>query len=233
MWSGPRNLSTAMMYSFAQHSDTEVIDEPLYAAYLKDTGLQHPFADEIISGGETNVPTIVKTLSEHACSSKIQYQKHITKHLLDEYPNEWLAKVNNVFLIRHPARVICSYHIKDEDPDVSDIGIEDQWNIYLQTLELGQTPLVVDSADILVNPAHELQRICNHVGIQFEPNRLHWPPGPKSYDGIWAPHWYESVWKSEGFGNPQGPIPEVPEHLKELLAVSLPIYERLREKSRL
>ena len=229
MWSGPRNLSTAMMYSFAQRQDTEVIDEPLYAAYLKDTGIKHPYSDTIISQGSTDVNDVIKGLTRGHIDADVQYQKHITKHLLPNYPKDWLANVQNVFLIRHPARVICSYHIKDEDPEMSDIGILDQWQIYQRVISLGQRPLVVDSAAILENPDYQLGRICSFLGLGFDEKMLSWPAGPKPYDGVWAPHWYESVWRSEGFGNAPGELPEVPKHLQGLLAEALPYYNKLKQ----
>ena len=228
MWSGPRNLSTAMMYSFAQHSGCEVIDEPFYPAYLHDTGLDHPYAKEIIANGPISAEAVCEALSTGIVNSPVQYQKHITKHLLADYPRDWLALVCNIFLIRHPARVICSYHIKDEDPEISDIGILDQWQIYQRVIELGQTPIVVDSYDILRNPERELRRICAFAGIEFQTSMLSWPAGPKQYDGIWAPHWYHSVWQSEGFAQPPGELPQVPEHLNALLQESMPYYERLK-----
>lgn len=228
MWSGPRNLSTAMMYSFAQHSDCEVVDEPFYAAYLNDTGLEHPYFKEIIEQGPVEPEVVCDAMSTAELGSTVHYQKHITKHLLSSYPRDWLALVSNVFLIRHPARVICSYHIKDEDPEMSDIGILDQWQIYQKVIELGQTPMVVDSYDILCNPEEELRHICEFVGIDFQQGMLSWEAGPKEYDGIWAPHWYHSVWQSEGFGEPPGELPEVPSHLQELLEESMPYYDRLK-----
>lgn len=229
MWSGPRNLSTAMMYSFAQRSDTEVIDEPLYAAYLNDTGIEHPYREDIIKCGQTDIEQQITELSKGDCQSPVQYQKHITKHLLAEYPKQWLAKVNNVFLLRHPARVICSYHIKDEDPEMSDIGIEDQWHIYQKVVNLGQQPFIVDSADILQDPLGQLTRLCSFLNLDFQESMLSWPVGPKSYDGIWAPHWYESVWRSNGFGKPPGELPKVPTHLNGLLEQAMPYYEQLQQ----
>ena len=228
MWSGPRNLSTAMMYSFAQRHDTKVIDEPFYAAYLKDTGIKHPYADTIINQGPTDINDVIKDLTRSHIDADVHYQKHITKHLLPNYPKDWLANVQNVFLIRHPARVICSYHIKDEDPDLSDIGILDQWQIYQKVIDLGQHPLVVDSADILEKPDYQLSRICSFLGIAFDNNMLSWPAGPKPYDGVWAPHWYESVWRSEGFGKAPGALPEVPKHLQGLLEEAMPYYDKLK-----
>ncbi len=229
MWSGPRNLSTAMMYSFAQRDDTEVIDEPLYAAYLKDTQLKHPFAKQIVEQGNTDIDQVIDQLTRVNSAATVQYQKHISKHLLSEYPVDWLGLVTNVFLIRHPARVICSYHAKDEDPDLSDIGIADQWQIYQTVLAMGQQPLIIDSAQILANPKRELSHLCTHLGIDFQESMLSWTKGAKPYDGIWAPHWYESVWRSEGFGQPAGKIPDVPAHLRPLLDEAMPYFERFSE----
>ena len=199
MWSGPRNLSTAMMYSFAQRSDCTVVDEPYYAAYLKDTGIQHPFFQEVIASGVTNSDQVAADCSVQPESGWV-YQKHITKHLLQNYATDWLANVCNVFLIRHPALVINSYHKKDENPEMSDIGVADQWRIYELACATGQNPVVVDSADILANPEIMLDKLCQAIGIDFQPAMLSWPKGPKDYDGPWASHWYHSVWESTGFG---------------------------------
>jgi hypothetical protein len=228
MWSGPRNLSTAMMYSFAQRNDCQVIDEPLYAAYLDDTGLQHAMAEEVIAHGETDAQKVIDAICHAEIDQPLQYQKHITKHLLPEYGMDWLADLTNVFLIRHPARVICSYHLKDENPGLSDIGVQEQWQIYERAKQLGQNPIVIDSADILANPEASLKGLCASLGIKFQAAMLHWPAGPKSYDGIWAPHWYQSVWKSEGFASTPGPLPAVAPELQPLLEQAMPYYDRLR-----
>ena len=227
MWSGPRNLSTAMMYSFAQRSDCTVVDEPYYAAYLKDTGIEHPFYQEIIATGTTDANLVAKACQNHS-TNKWVYQKHITKHLLEDYATNWLADVINVFLIRHPARVIKSYHAKDENPEMSDIGIADQWRIYEMACQLGQTPVVIDSADILGNPELMLEKLCHAIGIDFQSAMLTWPEGPKAYDGPWASHWYHSVWQSTGFAKPPGDVPEVEPFLADLLEEAMPYYERMQ-----
>jgi hypothetical protein len=229
MWSGPRNLSTAMMYAFAARGDCAVWDEPFYAAYLSRTGIHHPMRDEIIAAHDPD-PTSVAT----ACTGdipdgkSIHYQKHMTLHMIPEFDRGFMRALTNVFLIRHPARVVASYSQKREAPTLADIGFVQQAELFDQVAGwMGRPPLVIDSADIRANPRESLTKLCAALGIPFTENMLHWPAGPKPYDGVWAPHWYNAVHASTGFGDAEGPLPTLPADYAPLVEQALPHYQRL------
>lgn len=231
MWSGPRNLSTAMMYSFAARGDCAVWDEPFYAAYLSATGIDHPMKAEVIAAGETD-PARVASL----CLGKIPqeqtlfYQKHMTLHMIPAFDRGFMRGLTNVFLIRHPARVIASYTKKREQPELADIGFVQQAELFDQVSDwLGKTPPVVDSADIRAEPQKALEGLCSALGIEFRQSMLNWPVGPKSYDGVWAPHWYNAVHASRGFDEPEGDLPKLAGDAARLLDLALPYYERLAQ----
>jgi hypothetical protein len=229
MWSGPRNLSTAMMYSFAQRSDTRVVDEPFYAAYLSKTGIQHAMYQEIIDDGETNPSNVISRCTELLTDNKpILYQKHMTKHMIEGIDRSWIDQVTNVFLIRDPRRVIASYHAKQEQPDLSDIGVKEQVELFDRVCQkTGNTPTVIDSADILLQPKEMLLKLCQAIGIEFQASMLEWQAGPKSYDGIWAPHWYKSVWQSTGFSGSVRKPPDLPKELRKLADKAEQYYQEL------
>jgi len=230
MWSGPRNLSTAMMYSFAQRSDTSVVDEPFYAAYLATTDIQHAMYQEIIDAGQTDATKVADyCVGTNPQQKPVFYQKQMTKHMIPSFNREWIYQVCNVFLIRDPARVIASYHAKHEDPELADIGVKEQLALFeMISQKSGSAPTVIDSADILENPELMLTALCKAIGIEFQPNMLNWTAGPKDYDGVWAPHWYKSVWQSTGFAAPDNKQVEIPEHLLGLLETANSYYDRLK-----
>ncbi|MFC2969971.1 sulfotransferase-like domain-containing protein [Acidimangrovimonas pyrenivorans] len=230
MWSGPRNLSTAMMYAFAARGDCAAWDEPFYAAYLKVTGIDHPMKDEIIAAGEVDPARVAA-----ACEGPIPqqqslfYQKHMTVHMIPGFPRDFMRTCENVFLIRHPVRVVASYARKREGPTLADIGFTQQAELFDQVADwLGRAPLVVDSADIRAAPRETLAKLCAGLGISFTEQMLHWPAGPKPYDGAWAPHWYGAVHRSTGFDGAEGPLPELDGDYARLAEQALPFYERLR-----
>ena len=169
MWSGPRNLSTAMMYAFAQRADCTVWDEPFYAAYLSETGIQHPMGAEIIAAGETDPAKVIQRCIEPIPPENHLYQKHMTQHMLSDIPRNWMADVTNVFLIRHPARVIASYAAKRENPTLDDIGFPQQLSLYNHAIALGQSPVVINSADIRANPNRALHSLCAAIDIPLIP----------------------------------------------------------------
>lgn len=230
MWSGPRNLSTAMMVSFAQRRDCAVVDEPFYAAYLQATGLVHPMREAIISDGETDPSRVVDFCVGSVPEDKtVFYQKHMTHHMIPEFDREWISRVRNVFLIRDPSRVIASYHIKREDPTLTDIGIVEQVEIFERISDMtGEAPIVIDSADILGDPEQMLGKLCRSLGLSFDKRMLHWLAGPKPYDGIWAKHWYGSVWESTGFGSPSQVPPVVPESLQGVAEEAQQYFQRIK-----
>lgn len=229
MWSGPRNLSTALMYAFAARGDCAVWDEPFYAAYLAATGIDHPMKSAVIAAGEVD-PTRVAAacLGPIPAEQSLFYQKHMTLHMIPAFDRGFLRGLTNVFLIRHPARVIASYVKKRESPDLADIGFVQQAQLFdLVAGFTGQPPLVIDSADIRANPRESLQKLCAALGISFTETMLHWPAGPKPFDGVWAPHWYNAVHASTGFDDPEGPLPELTGEAVRLLDQALPHYEAL------
>lgn len=226
-WSGPRNLSTAMMYAFAARGDCAVVDEPFYAAYLAATGLDHPMRAEILESQETDPEKVISACLEPDATLPLRYQKHMTQHMLPGIRRDWLAQLRNIFLIRHPARVVASYAAKREDPTLDDIGFRQQAELFDLCLALGQTPVVVDSDDIRRDPAVMLRRLCGAVGIDWTDRMLTWPAGGHPADGVWAAHWYGAVHRSTGFAAPEGPLPSLSGPAVTLAETALPHYRRL------
>jgi hypothetical protein len=247
MWSGPRNISTAMMRSWGNRSDTVVIDEPFYAYYLKATGKKHPGAHEVIRSGETDWRKVVEHLTgpiqgsrrtSHKRSASsgpsyiahIFYQKQMTHHLLPDVDRQWIGAVTNCFLIRDPAEVINSYIKKNPDPALKDLGFVQQAEISdWVRQETGSVPPVVDAKDVLQNPERILRLLCEAVGVEFDCAMLSWPPGLRETDGIWSKYWYDEVARSTSF-QPYRPKNEpVPDRLREIHNQCRECYERLYE----
>lgn len=230
MWSGPRNLSTAMMYSFAARPDCAVWDEPFYAAYLAATGIDHPMKEAVIAATQVDAGAVAAACTGAVPDGKaVYYQKHITLHMIPEFDRGFMKALTNVFLIRHPARVVASYSRKREAPTLADIGFVQQAELFDQVAGwMGRAPVVVDSADIRANPRETLEKLCTALGISFDPAMLRWPAGPKPYDGAWAPHWYNAVHASTGFDEPEGPPPDLSGDYARLADQALPYYEKLR-----
>lgn len=228
MWSGPRNLSTAMMYSFGARADFDVMDEPFYAAYLAETGLAHPMREAVLASQPQDAAEVARSLT--APHGKHVYQKHMCQHMLQSVPRDWMKSVTNVFLIRHPARVIASFGAKYEGFGLADIGFSQQLELYEACRATGQRPVVIDSADIRDAPEPMLRALCAAIGVPFDPAMLAWPQGGHPADGAWAPHWYGAVHRSTGFSGPEGPLPALEtEAQQQLLAAALPIYELLSQ----
>jgi len=229
MWSGPRNLSTAMMYSFGARADCAVWDEPYYAAYLHETDLDHPMRAEILAEWLRDPAEIAKRLTgDIPQGTPVFYQKHMTQHMLPAFDRAWMKDVTNIFLIRHPARVIASYHAKRESPTLADIGFQEQAELFDQVAQhLGHAPIVIDSADIRANPEAMLRALCVAIDLPFDPAMLSWPKGGHPQDGPWAPHWYPAVWNSTGFAGAEGLLPNVGNTLQNVLAQALPYYKKL------
>jgi hypothetical protein len=230
MWSGPRNISTAMMRAWGNRADTVVVDEPLYAYYLKATGKKHPGANEVIASGETDWRKIVAQLTGPIPNgTKIIFQKQMTHHLLPEVDRQWLGAVTNCFLIRDPAEVITSY-IKKNDVDLTleDLGFVQQAEIFdWVRKKTGQTPAIVDAKDVLQNPERMLRLLCGAIGVEFDKAMLSWPPGLRETDGVWAKYWYAEVARSTSF-QPYRPKNEpVPERLHDIHERCRECYERL------
>jgi hypothetical protein len=224
MWSGPRNISTAMMRAWGNREDTIVIDEPLYAFYLKTTDKKHPGADEVIAHGETDWRKVVEQLTgEVSDGKKIFFQKQMTHHLLPEVDREWLRAVTNCFLIREPAEVITSYIKKNDDPTLEDLGFVQQLEIFDWVRDrTASVPPVIDAKDVLQDPERMLRLLCDAIGVEFDEAMLSWPPGLRDTDGVWAKHWYGEVARSTAFQPYQPKSERLPERLRE-------IHERCRE----
>lgn len=229
MWSGPRNLSTALMYAFAARGDCAVIDEPFYAAYLAATGLAHPMRAEILAAQPVDAGRVAAGLTGPVPGGRaIFYQKHMAHHLLPGMPRGWMAGCAHVFLIRHPARVVASYAEKRERPTLDDLGFRQQAEIFEAVAEAaGAPPPVVDATDIRADPAGVLGKLCARLGIGFRPEMLRWPAGPKPFDGVWAAHWYGAVHRSTGFAPPEGALPRLEGAYADLAAAALPFHDRL------
>ena len=201
MWSGPRNISTALMRAWENRSDCVVWDEPLYGYYLDATGIDHPGADEVIAAQGTDCDAIIARCTGPIPEGKpIFYQKHMTLHLLPALPRDWLAKLHNCFLIREPEAVIASYAAVRAEATLEDIGFVQQAELFDEVCRLtGSTPLVIDSREFLLDPRGMLQAICARLAIDFSDDMLHWPAGARDSDGVWGRYWYDSVWQSTGF----------------------------------
>ncbi len=237
MWSGPRNISTAMMRAWENRADTVVVDEPLYAFYLHATGKAHPMAGEVIAAGETDwrkvADGLVGNLSpagrQDPSHLEVFYQKQMTHHLLPEVKRDWLASLTNCFLIRDPAEVIVSYLKKNENPSAEDLGFPQQAEIFeFVCARSGLVPPVIDARDVLQNPEHIMRRLCETLGIEFDPAMLSWPAGLRESDGVWAKYWYGEVKTSTGFAPYRVRCAEVPPRFKDVEARCRESYELLR-----
>lgn len=230
MWSGPRNISTALMRSWEHRGDCAVSDEPLYAHYLATTGLDHPAAADVIRAGDTDAARVAAALSTGPVpgGQPVWYQKHMTHHLLPGMDLAWVHRLHNVFLIRDPALVVASYVRSRADCAPADIGVLQQAELFDAVAQrLGRAPRVIDGERFLQDPAAHLQRICADAGVAYTERMLHWPPGPRASDGVWAPHWYHAVWASTGF-EPWRPRTAVLDEAGRRVAEACrPAYERL------
>ena len=201
MWSGPRNISTAMMRSFENREDTIVIDEPFYAYYLNESDLLHPARQQILKSQSNEWNEVVDQITnELPDGATICYQKHMAHHILPDNDFEWVKSFKNCFLIRHPKEVIISYSKKNEIKNEKDLGFLQQVQLFQKIKRItGFTPAVFDSMDILLNPKYLLKKLCDYLEIEFSNKMLKWPKGTRDTDGVWAPHWYKNVINSDGF----------------------------------
>ena len=226
-WSGPRNISTATMRAWENRPDTEVVDEPLYAWYLAHTGLDHPGRDEVIAAGETDWRRVVDSLTRPwPDGPAVQYQKHMAQHLVPDLPRGWIRSLRNVLLIRDPAEVVSSYLRSRASVVADDIGILQQLELHVM---LDEPAPVIDSADFLGDPEAYLRWLCAYVGVDFLPEMLSWPAGPRPTDGVWAPYWYDAVLRSTGFEPHRPRRLDLTAEGESVVAETRPAYERLRE----
>lgn len=231
MWSGPRNLSTAMMRSFGNRADTFVSDEPFYGAFLKTSGADHPMRDEVIAAMNCDWGSVMRSLAGPAPDgSPVWYQKHMWHHMAGPVGHDDFAGFTHAFLIREPERMIASYLRKREAAAFEDFGLERQAAFFEREADrLGHAPPVIDANDVLGNPEGILSALCDWLGLSWEPAMLHWPPGRRATDGVWAPHWYGAVEASIGFGPPDTQPVELEDDARRLAEQCRPYYERLAE----
>ena len=228
LWSGPRNISTALMYSFAQRDDTVVYDEPLYAHYLSRTPARgyHPGAEEVIASQENDGEVVVRDLILGDQPRPVAFFKHMTHHLVDLDPG-FLAETTNVLLTRDPVEMLPSYAKQIESPSLLDVGYKAHTELLSYLRSLGQDPPVLDSQQLLLDPRTVLGELCRRIGIPFQKAMLSWPAGARPEDGSWAQYWYHSLHRSTGFGEYVPKTDPFPDSLKPLLTECQPYYEQL------
>ena len=229
MWSGPRNISTAMMRAFENRGDCAVVDEPFYAHYLAYTLLNHPGREEVIAAGETNWARVVDMLTGPVPDGKaVFYQKHMTHHMLSHIGHDWFGAVTHVFLIRDPREVLASYLKSRPHATAEDIGVLQEAELYDEiTARSGTPPPVIDADEFLRAPEAHLRALCTLLQIPFTDRMLHWPAGPRASDGVWAPYWYDAVLKSTGFEPWRERDRRIPAQHAPLIERCLPVYESL------
>lgn len=232
MWSGPRNISTAMMRAWENRGDTAVWDEPLYAYYLQRTGIAHPGAEHVIAAGETDWRRVVAAITGSVPGDKpIWFQKHMTHHMLEEVDRSWLAQMSNCFLIRDPREVIASYARTRPDVQLTDVGVLQQADLFEHARRItGTTPVVVDARDVLENPRAMLEALCAALHVPFTERMLSWPAGARSSDGVWGDYWYHSVRASTGFAPYVSKAHTLPAALEPLAKACEPHYRILYEQ---
>lgn len=232
VWSGPRNISTAMMRSWEARGDCAVVDEPLYAHYLLKTGLDHPGADEVMERHETDWRSVAHSLVGDAPDGKpIFYQKHMAHHLLPGMEWSWIASLRNALLIREPRAMIASLAKVIPNPTIEETGLPQQERLdaWLRE-EIGRAAPVLDSRDVLIDPGATLRALCEAVGVPYTDRMLSWPAGPRPTDGAWARHWYANVERSTGFEPYTPPRSDPPARLLPLVRACERFYERLHER---
>lgn len=231
MWSGPRNISTAMLRSWGSRADTAVIDEPFYAHYLAHSRFrdQHPGADEIVAAYQTDWQAVAAALTGPIPAGKsIYYQKHMTHHMLDHIDLDWTDALTNCFLIREPGEMLISYTKVISDPALEQTGLPRQLELFERSRRVtGKIPPVIDASDVLQDPRRILSLLCDAIAIPFDEAMLSWPAGKRATDGIWAKYWYAAVEASTGFTPVQPRSEPVPDGLRGLLASCTEIYETL------
>jgi hypothetical protein len=226
-WSGPRNISTALMYSFRERSDTTVVDEPLYAHYLHMDERGHPGAAAVMAGQSTDADDVIDTLILGACASPVRFIKQMAHHL-QGVRRDFLGLTENILLTRDPREMLPSLAAHLPHCGLADTGLEEQVKLLDAIVGEGGTPLVIDSQVLLHDPPGVLTAVCERFGLAFEEAMLTWPPGPKPEDGAWAPEWYENVHKSTGFGPYTPRTDPVPTDLVSILDEAAPLYDHLR-----
>jgi hypothetical protein len=228
LWSGPRNVSTAVMYAFRQRPDTTVVDEPLYAHYLATTGVEHPAVQDVISAQDTDGEHVVETVILGEAPTPVIFFKNMAHHLVG-LDLDFLDRIDNVILTREPSEMLTSLINQVPNPTLDGTSLPMQVELVERIQASGKRPLVLDARRLLLDPSGVLRSLCDGLGLEWDDAMLSWPRGPKPEDGVWAPHWYHSVHRSTGFGPYRAKSAPVPDRLRKLLADALPLYDRLLE----
>ncbi|MGA7305635.1 MAG: hypothetical protein WBW88_12225 [Rhodothermales bacterium] len=226
LWSGPRNVSTAVLYAFAQRADTRIVDEPLYGHYLRVSGATHPGRDEVMAAQNCAGEEVVRDIILGATDRSVLFVKQMAHHLVD-LDLSFLERTQNVFLIRDPAEMLPSLVNQIPNPDLRDTGLALQVDLYDRLIGLGRRPAVMDARLLLLDPRGVLTRLCGMLGLEFSPSMLSWPEGGLPEDGVWAPHWYHNIHRSTGFAPYRPKTDPFPERLRPLLDACRPYYEYL------
>ena len=226
LWSGPRNVSTALMYSFGQRNDTRIVDEPLYGHYLRVTGANHPGREAVLSAMDTDGDRVMKRLIERPHDRPILFMKQMAHHLVD-LDFSFLQQTINVLLIRDPVEMLPSLAIQLPEAGLADTGLATQCELLERLGEFGQQAIVLDSRELLKNPRAVLAKVCQKLAIPFAESMLSWPPGPRTEDGVWARHWYYRVHQSTGFSPYRPKTEPFPDHLEPLLEQCRPYYQHM------
>jgi len=228
MWSGPRNISTAMMRAWESRADTRVVDEPFYAHYLARTGYDHPGSDEVIRCGETDWREVVRALVANGGATPIFFQKHMTQHMLAHIDRSWLERVTHCFLIRDPRRMLLSFAKVIPNPRLDQTGLPQQVEIVNTVREAsGAMPPVIAAKDILLEPERALRKLCAALDVPFDRAMLRWKAGRRESDGVWAKHWYGTVEGSTGFAPYEEDDSTLPAQMNGLLEECLSLYEQM------
>jgi hypothetical protein len=227
LWSGPRNASTALMYSFAQNDGISVIDEPLYGHYLKHSNADHPGRDDVIAAMNCDGDAVMRDLLAEQAGMPLKrlFMKHMAHHLID-LDLAFLHVTQNIFLIRDPREMLPSLTIQLPTAELRDTGLKRQWELFVTLKDAGRTPAVLDARELLTNPRSVLQQLCQQIDVPFDESMLSWQAGARAEDGVWAAHWYHAVHQSTGFA-PYKPKTGFPDHLQALLDECRPWYDRL------
>ncbi len=228
LWSGPRNVSTAVMYAFRERGDTSVVDEPLYAHYLSRTGVEHPALQDVIRSQDTDGESVVRTVLLGPAETPVRFFKHMTHHLI-ELDTSFLGQMENILLTRDPRQMLPSLINQVPNPTVEGTSLPMQVSMLDRILDSGGSPIVIESKRLLLDPEGVLTTVCERLGLDWDPAMLSWDEGPKPEDGVWAPHWYDNVHRSTGFAPYREKDEPVPAHLEPLLAECQPLFERLRQ----
>ena len=230
MWSGPRNLSTALMRSFGNRADgAGVLDEPFYAAYLAASGRDHPLRTEVLASQPRDWRAVARACATAAVpAGGVLYQKQMTHHMLPGFGLDWMDGLDHVFLIRAPERVVASYAARREAVTLADLGFDRQAELFDRVAQrAGAAPPVIDAEAVRADPEGVLRRLCAALGLEFDAGMLAWPAGPRASDGVWGAHWYAAVVASTGFAAPEPEPPPLAGRMRVVAEAARPAYDRL------